>query len=105
MSSPDARTANFTGTSSKRPLELGSPGEPAAKAPRLTKTEKEAKKTEGARATIDATTASFLRIMMRSNVHLLNMLASEPAVDAAVIRAHRERVLAEYENAIRRVGG
>lgn len=101
----DALTASSTEIFSKRPSEPGSSDEPAAKAPRLTKTEKEAKKTEGARAAIDATTASFLRIMMRSNVHLLNMIASEPAVDAAVIRAHRERVLAEYENAIRRVGG
>lgn len=106
MSSQDARTASVTATSSKRPLDLSSQSDdpPTAKAPRLTKVEKEAKKSESARAAIDATTKSFLRILMRSNVHLLSMIEAEPVVDAETVRAHRERVLAEYEKAIQHVG-
>jgi hypothetical protein len=41
---------------------------------------------------------------MRSNVHLLGMIEAEPVVDAETVRAHRERVLAEYEKAIQHIG-
>jgi hypothetical protein len=75
-----------------------------AKVPRLTKAEKDVKKSEGARSAIDATTRSFLRILMRSNDNLLHMIESEPIVDVTVVRAHRERLRAEYEKAISHVG-
>ena len=72
--------------------------------PRLTKVEKDAKKSESARTAIDATARSFLRILMRSNDNLLRMIESEPIVDATVVRAHRERLRAEYTKAIEHVG-